>query len=268
MITDEDIRILGKKLGKPAGTIDKDYAIEWLLYGIYHKESTIRNSLIFKGGTSIRKIFFPNMWRFSEDLDFTIAPNVNPYDIISGFEKVCDILDLEVGMKYEGNLNVLNSSQAILGDVRFTGPIGMKNRINIDISRVEKMIDSATTHNISSSYVDLKNFSVKAYTFNEILVEKIRSLMQRTNVRDYYDVWKILESNIRQIDTVLIAYMVKQKCIINNIEYDPSKIFDVSRLIGLKMHWKRNLERLVVEDLPEPDKVFEDMKSLLKFLLD
>ena len=30
------------------------------------------------------------MWRFSEDLDFTIMPNIKPDGIISGFEKVSD----------------------------------------------------------------------------------------------------------------------------------------------------------------------------------
>ena len=37
-------------------------------------------------------------------------------------------------------------------------------------------------------------------------------------------------------------------------------------LDGLKEHWKKELERLVVEDLPEPDKVFGDVKNILEFL--
>ena len=57
MLADKDVRILAKKLGKPTGMIDKDYALEWLLYGIYHDNSTIRNLMIFKGGISIRYSF-------------------------------------------------------------------------------------------------------------------------------------------------------------------------------------------------------------------
>ena len=64
--------MLARQQEKPAGVIDKDYALEWLLHGIYHKDSRIRDLMILKGGTSIRKIFFPQTWRFSEDLDFTI----------------------------------------------------------------------------------------------------------------------------------------------------------------------------------------------------
>ena len=66
--------------------------------------------------------------------------------------------------------------------------------------------------------------------------------------------------------TLLIGDMVKQKCTINCIEYNPSKIFDIGRLDGLKEHWKKELERLVVEELPEPDKIFSDMQDLLRFL--
>ena len=91
--------------------------------------------------------------------------------------------------------------------------------------------------------------------------------MQRSKVRDYYDIWKMFgKDNIHNFDTALIGNMVKQKCTINNIEYNTSKIFDSSRLDGLKEHWKKELERLVVEELPEPDEVFKDIQELLRFL--
>ena len=47
------------------GMIEKDYVLGWLLFGI----SEI-NDLTFKGGTALSKIYFPRIWRLSEDLDF------------------------------------------------------------------------------------------------------------------------------------------------------------------------------------------------------
>ena len=76
--------------------------------------------MIFKGGTSIRKIFFPGTWRFSEDLDFTILPDTNPETITSGFEQIYDLLEDESGIKYEGEINVPAGGKAILGFVHFT----------------------------------------------------------------------------------------------------------------------------------------------------
>lgn len=268
ILTSDEIRVLAMQRAKPAGVIDKDYALEWLLYGIYHKDSKIRNSMIFKGGTSMRKIFFPDTWRFSEDLDFTILPDTDPEIITSGFEQVYDILENESGIKYKGEINVPDSGRAILGSIHFIGPIGMKNKIKIDASRIEKMADSVVTQTVTTSYADLDDFPVNGYTLNEIIAEKIRSTMQRSKARDYYDIWKMFgkDRNLHDFDTALLGDMVRQKCTINYIEYNPSKIFDSGRLDGLKEHWKKELERLVVEDLPEPNKVFGDMKNLLEFL--
>lgn len=47
------------------GMIEKDYVLGWLLFGL----SGIRD-LTFKGGTALSKIYFPRLWRLSEDLDF------------------------------------------------------------------------------------------------------------------------------------------------------------------------------------------------------
>jgi len=58
-----------------------------LLSGIYWNESKIRDILIFKGGTAIRKIYFPE-WRLSEDMDFTIVSEFDPKGLKQGFEEV------------------------------------------------------------------------------------------------------------------------------------------------------------------------------------
>ena len=133
--------------------------------------------MIFKGGSSIRKIFFPSTWRFSEDLDFTILPDTSPETITSGFEQICDLLEYESGIKYESKINVPSSGKAMLGFVQFTGPIGMKNRIKIDVSRIEKMADCVTRLTVTPSYADLEDFTVSGYTLNEVMAEKIRSTM-------------------------------------------------------------------------------------------
>lgn len=265
ILTKDEIQIIAKKQKRPAGIIDKDYALEWLLYGIYHKNSKIKDYLIFKGGTAIRKIFFPSIWRFSEDLDFTVLPDANPNKIISGFKEIYGILEDEGGIKYESKLNVPDSGKAILGYIHFTGPLGMKNKIKIDASRIEKMVDSPVIQTVTVSYDDLSNFPINGYTLNEVVAEKIRSLMQRSKVRDYYDIWKMFSEH-NNFDESLIGSMVKQKCTINDIKYNPSKIFDSSRLNGLQEHWEKELGRLVVASLPDPKKVFSEMENLLTFL--
>ena len=47
--------------------VEKDYVLGWLLYGFSRD-----TNLIFKGGTALSKIYFPRIWRLSEDLDYSI----------------------------------------------------------------------------------------------------------------------------------------------------------------------------------------------------
>ncbi len=117
MITNKNIRIIANKLGKPIEIIERDYVLDCLLYGIYHKDSKLRDLLIFKGGTSLRKVFFTNLWRFSEDLDFTLMPNTEPKFVISNFDRVCEFLEREIDLKCNVKMNTLKNNLAIQGDL-------------------------------------------------------------------------------------------------------------------------------------------------------
>src|SRR5213593_1346417 len=58
-----------KRLGLPWEVLERDYLLSWILAGITQVE-ILRNSLVFKGGTALKKCYFGD-YRFSEDLDFT-----------------------------------------------------------------------------------------------------------------------------------------------------------------------------------------------------
>ncbi len=59
------------------GIIEKDYALSYVLAGI-SSVPDLSETLIFKGGTALKKFFFGD-YRFSEDLDFSTidAPKGN-----------------------------------------------------------------------------------------------------------------------------------------------------------------------------------------------
>ncbi len=54
---------------KPQFVLEKDYALSYLLAGIASVQP-MAESPVFKGGTCLRKAYFPG-YRFSEDLDYT-----------------------------------------------------------------------------------------------------------------------------------------------------------------------------------------------------
>lgn len=69
MIRDAEIRRLARAAGVEPRIVELDYALGWALRGIAGNEH-LTGHLVFKGGTCLRKCYFPD-YRFSEDLDFT-----------------------------------------------------------------------------------------------------------------------------------------------------------------------------------------------------
>ena len=61
-----------REWGLREDVVEKDYVLGWLLWGI-GSDSELGSTWIFKGGTCLKKCYIET-YRFSEDLDFTIAP--------------------------------------------------------------------------------------------------------------------------------------------------------------------------------------------------
>jgi predicted nucleotidyltransferase component of viral defense system len=62
--------------------VEKDYVLGWLLFGLAKKRD-----LVFKGGTALSKIYFPKIWRLSEDLDFSL-PEGELQTVLKGAEAI------------------------------------------------------------------------------------------------------------------------------------------------------------------------------------
>ncbi|MFA4647786.1 nucleotidyl transferase AbiEii/AbiGii toxin family protein [Pyrococcus kukulkanii] len=59
--------MIARKKGVPESTVERDYAQDWLLFGL--SKTCLKMAL--KGGTGIRKAYIEG-YRFSDDLDFTL----------------------------------------------------------------------------------------------------------------------------------------------------------------------------------------------------
>lgn len=89
MIKPGEIQKIAGKLGIRDTQIEKDYVIGWVLKGISNN-SYLKEKLIFKGGTALRKIYFED-YRLSEDLDFTFkGDDYNSNEVKKNFEAIID----------------------------------------------------------------------------------------------------------------------------------------------------------------------------------
>jgi uncharacterized protein len=174
LIDAERIRSIARDEKMGAATVEKDYALTWLLKGFYLKGSQLRKSFVLKGGTAIRKAYFPGTWRFSEDLDFTVIGDTTDAETMkSPMQDILDMLTAESGIAYSIHSFHPNPG-AVIGSIRFQGPLNHPNRIKLDISLSEKMALKPESRIVRSDFPDLSDFQILAYSLNEILAADAR----------------------------------------------------------------------------------------------
>jgi len=69
MLSRAELQRLANREKVALGTLEKDYVLTEVLKAL-SQVSGLNEVLVFKGGTALRKVYFPS-WRYSEDLDFT-----------------------------------------------------------------------------------------------------------------------------------------------------------------------------------------------------
>jgi predicted nucleotidyltransferase component of viral defense system len=236
------------------GMIEKDYVLGWLLFGL-----TEIKDLIFKGGTALSKIYFPMIWRLSEDLDFVYEKDFHSIvdalpDIFSRIGSLSGIsLVLKAQHSNPDYLQIKIQYEAVLG----------KNWIKMDVTR-EAPIDKTVNRKLSQAYSDYPPFKVIVEGIEEIGAEKIRSLVERKKCRDYYDVWQLLKL---KLDRNKLRKLITRKFKYKGIEFNGlDKIFPDGLSEILEGYWERELGRLI-NPAPEMEKVIGDLKSYLKFFV-
>jgi predicted nucleotidyltransferase component of viral defense system len=207
MIRPGEIQKKATVVGVRDQQIEKDYILSWILKGVSQHEK-LSKQLIFKGGTVLKKFYFED-YRFSEDLDFTIRNTevTNDY-IFQWFAEVFEFIREEANVPLEiqdGNEHEDGGFNFYIGYVGPLGGQGNNKRVKVDISKSELVVFEPVITTSFEEYSDLEPFSLSCYPLEEVLIEKMRSVMQRMQARDYYDIWYLLE-----IHEMEIAYYMQE----------------------------------------------------------
>lgn len=259
MIPADRIREAARNKGFPAGVMEKDYALAWLLYGIYN--SKLKDVLAFKGGTALSKIYFPKFWRLSEDLDFTAVKQIQPKEMETMLKDCLNMLNEKTGMSFHV-ASFHSNPEHIIISVQFTGPLG-KNAIRMDISLNETLVTKFLKKKIADDYSDSKKFDVLVYSLDEIFLEKLRSIIQRGKSRDYFDAWMLLKKS--RFDKDKIKKLFAEKCNFKNIKPSYELFFEDTKLNEARDFWEKGLARLMKE-VPDFETVINDLRKELEFL--
>ena len=265
MIKPGEIQQRANAVGVRDQQIEKDYILSWILFGIA-KHEQLSKAIVFKGGTVLKKIYFED-YRFSEDLDFTLLnAEISNEQIFSWFNEVFEFIKDEANIP----LDIIDNNEHEDGGINFyisyIGPLGGQGnnkRVKVDISRSEQLVFEPVMNDVIIGYSDLEEHQLLCYPLEEVLVEKMRSVMQRMQARDFYDIWYLLEEHEMDADYYISEF--EAKCKSKDLQHTdfPKKLDE--RLPQYKGRWKSSMSEQI-KDLPDFDQVEREVKKHLKKL--
>lgn len=262
MILIAELKIIAAHNEMALSVVEKDYALTCILCAL--SNTKYKENFIFKGGTSLRKIYFPN-WRYSEDLDFTLTKPFDKEELNTVMELLNSYLITKNGLHLTFKSLHLNPQYAQL-KVQFVGPLGHENTVKMDLSFNELLVLPPKEKIILSEYSDKEKSSLLVYPLEEILAEKIRSILQRGKTRDYYDVWSILKFHSTLIDQEKTKEVLSQKCQFKEIICNEELLFEAGKIAQAQLHWEKGLAHQIT-NLPDFKIVVQECKKMLKEFL-
>src|SRR5690554_1348875 len=266
MIKPGELQSKARTVGVRDQQIEKDYILSWILQGIA-RHPQLSEQIIFKGGTVLKKVYFED-YRYSEDIDFSLLNSeVANEQIFEWFEEVFEYIEDEANIPLE----IVDDNEHEDGGINFyisyVGPLGGKGankKVKVDISRSEKLEFAPEKRKVFCSYRDQEGHQLLCYSLEEVLVEKMRSIIQRMQARDLYDIWYLSEVHGMEIDFLINEF--KAKCDSKGI--NPSEFHTKleQRLPQYRGRWKRSMADQI-KDLPEFEQVEREVTRRLKNLV-
>jgi len=152
-------------------------------------------------------------------------------------------------------------------EVAYVGPLqatARPRRLKIDFTRGELLVNPPIAADLKAPYTDYpKGVRLPAYTINEIFAEKLCALMGRTEPRDLYDVWWLLETS--EVDPALMTHDFLRKA--EHKGHEPARLDDVleKKESVFARQWGTRLSQQV-RDLPHFDEVMRAVRRHVRQL--
>jgi predicted nucleotidyltransferase component of viral defense system len=258
MISSAEVARLAHHLRVGDRVIEKDYVLAWLLAAI--AESTLRSDLAFKGGTALKRCYYPD-YRFSEDLDFTLCHERSHNDLAEEFDSLFPWLARAVNLTLElhsAEQSIFNSSTLL---INYVGPLRAQlgsRRLKVDVTRNELLLYPLVDRPLQAPYSDYPaHAALPTYSLEEIIIEKLCALIGRTEPRDLYDVYWLLEWG--DVDLSWVPSSFRSKC--EHKGQDPVRLDHalVAKTGTFERLWTSRLA-VQVPELPHLDEVLRAVR--------
>ncbi|MBI4614020.1 MAG: nucleotidyl transferase AbiEii/AbiGii toxin family protein [Planctomycetes bacterium] len=202
MIPSRNLSLFSNRLAKdggrrlPEAVLERDYCLAWFLVAL--SRTPLRERLAFKGGTSIKRCYFHD-YRFSEDLDFTLAEETTYETIRQELDPVFAEVRRASGITFrfarEDRQSHANSHTFYLA---YEGPLPAPaggREVKVDVTIRERFafpIEDRAVLRGYEEYADLpEDAKVRAYAMGEIAAEKIAEVRGEFQAKEarYKKLW-------------------------------------------------------------------------------
>ena len=252
----------------PERVLERDYCLTWFLVGL--SRSPLRERLLFKGGTALKKCYFPD-YRFSEDLDFTLAEEVPFENIRAELEVVFAEAYRASGVIFryarEDRHAHANSHTFYLG---YEGPLPGESsgkEVKTDITIREEVVFPIKERLLLRGYEEYEDVpetaTIRVYSLREIAAEKAVALIDRARnePRDLYDLWYLTEHG--HIEMSELTGAITRKLTFRGQDVKSLQQQLAAKEQRLRALWSRRLAGQIVP-LPEFDRVFRAVRRAFR----
>lgn len=258
MISYFQIQRLASKKGMPEVVVEKDYFIELLLFYLSSAES-FKQKFIFRGGTALKKIYFPE-YRFSEDLDFIVEEK----EILADSEKLIDEIIIMISDDYpfspSKTSNIKNDRLQIFISYDVVPELKTVKELKIDILK-DVFSPSFIEKEIIFTYPDFqdKKNTINTYTLEAVVTDKISRIMDvDKEARDIFDLWFLLK--LDYLNIFMLKNELKRR--LGFKIYYPNLIDEIKSR-AYKQTWEIRLAKQVT-GLPPYELVINELEELIR----
>lgn len=248
---------MARGLGMEPRLVDLDYTLGWALWGM-RQHPYLRKRLLFKGGTCLRKCWFPG-YRFSEDLDFT-ATEWFSWDefeaaVQDAFRTVGEVTGIDFRAQ-EPRMDVIEDEygrESLRFQIYFIGahPRPNPRAIQLDITRHESVVFEPVARRIHHPYSDageVDDWVWRCYALEEVLTEKLRAVLGQRKYAISRDLYDIHTLSGKDLDLEDVKSALPAKVAARDVDVDDLSIERMSSRKGeFEDDWHRNLVPLVPE---------------------
>lgn len=266
--------------------LERDYLLSWLLAAIGDYEP-LRETLVFKGGTALKKCDFGD-YRFSEDLDFSglagvpVGQNMeSAIDVIchNAVKMIDEYAPVQIQWERYTEKNPHPGGQEAFA-IRAQLPWQRQPqaRALVEVAVDEKVLCTPCRRAVVHDYGEPIEAQLQVYTLEEIIAEKLRAILQhqekleergwaRSRARDYYDVWRILGAYQDQLSLAGFRALLQKKCQVRNVTFEVADDFFKEQMLSyVERTWDQWLGNLVPE-LPTFETVTSQLRPQIESML-